>query len=130
MKYKVGDRVWCKEVIGESEGYYTIKEIDGVGVTFEEGFSVLFSSISHQAQTMFEKLGYISYNLCHNDELLGYQWQDNETFKDHLIRNIMFYKDKTWNIFQDHICKAIVFDRPTIEEHRAIHQQLIELGWI
>ena len=84
----------------------------------------------HQiADDMFEALGYQKYGLCQNDELTGYQWQDNETFNDHKTRNVMFYKDKTWSIFQDHICKAIVFDRPTIDEFKAIHQKLIELGW-
>jgi hypothetical protein len=84
----------------------------------------------HQtADDMFKELGYNPYTLCLNDDLVGYQWHDKD-FNDHTIRNIMFYKDKTWNIFQDNICKAIVFDRPTIKEHLAIHQKMIELGWI
>lgn len=82
------------------------------------------------AKEMFEKLGYMPYTICLNDELIGWQWQDKKTFNDKRIRNIMFYKDKTWNIFQDHICNAIVFNRPTLDEFQAINQQMKELGWL
>lgn len=109
--FKVGDRVWCREVVGESKGYYTIKEIDGVGVTFEEGFSVLFSSISHTSQTMFEKLGY-SKQEC---------------------ENIIYINSHLEIVFKNnaYILKPTL-DYPYIEPklHAAIHQQLIELGWL
>jgi hypothetical protein len=130
-KFKVGQRVH-----NNKEGYFC--KIDNIGddnttwVMHDDGVDalVLVKDLHETADDMFERLGYMKYNDCINDELFGYQWQDKETFKDHKIRNIFFYKDKTWNVFQDHICKAIVFDRPTIAEHLAIHQKMIELGWL
>lgn len=134
-EFKIGQRVWSKTfkdfAIVIDNSYELTSKIKFDNFDNNEDYSItVFNIHLHQtADDMFEELGYNPYTLCLNDDLVGYQWHDKD-FNDHTIRNIMFYKDKTWNIFQDNICKAIVFDRPTIKEHQAIHQKLIELGWI
>jgi hypothetical protein len=135
--FKVGDMVW----LNDDKKYAKITKVDDITFSEKVAYDIEIKNDSYKgwrfdcqlhqtAQAMFEALGYMPYTLCQNDELIGYQWQDKETFNDYRTRNIMFYKDKTWNIFQDHISKAIVFNRPTIEEHNAIHQQMVELGYI
>lgn len=77
------------------------------------------------AEKMFEELGFslhIDYELCKT-----YKTKHDKNGRDDDIYNwdyVYFYKDdKTYNV-------DIMINDINIELHKAIHQQLIELGWI
>lgn len=87
------------------------------------------------AKEMFEALGYAKYTIKQNNLIIGWQKppvKDTDISRrfSYEYRNIQFYTNKTWDIFADHVTQALVFNRPTIEEHLAIGQQMKELGWI
>ena len=82
------------------------------------------------AKEIFEELGYRKYSIESSGLIIGWQANPKEYLVGHEYRNIQFYEDKTWNIFSDNITQALVFAKPTIEEHLAITQQMKELGWI
>lgn len=77
------------------------------------------------AQEMFEELGF---NMCVDDGIhLLYRikqdkkGKDNDPFNWNYID--FYYKDKTYSV-------DIMIGEIDIKLHKAIHQQLIELGWI
>jgi hypothetical protein len=81
-----------------------------------------------KANKMFTNLGYHPYEIDSN-LVVGYQ---KNSYKENHIRNIHFERDKTITICGDHVTKALsLYDRGiTVEEHKAIHQQMKELGWL
>ena len=81
------------------------------------------------AKEMFEDLGYRQYTINQTNLIIGWQKSPKKDTSTHEYKNIQFYTDKTWNIFSGHITEALVFNRPTVEEHLAISQQMKELGW-
>ena len=83
-----------------------------------------------KADKMFEELGYFKAKGITNDEIAWFQWQDRKEYLDYKTRNILFYKDKTWNITSGFIGDTLFMQRPTLKEHLAIHEKIKELGWL
>lgn len=70
------------------------------------------------AQEMFEAMGY---KRTRNDEEI---WFENEYY------NVVFYiKENKYELdFYDRVCDKALF--VSVEIHKAIHQQMKELGWL
>ena len=95
---------------------------------------------------MFYKLGYKRYHIRPNDknfdkEMIKYRkiWREGKNdFKyRQVIINIHSKKSGVWLVrpykgghFKTHDCSEVKTHPTTFEEHKAIHQQMIELGWL
>lgn len=123
-EFKVGQRVWIKDM----KEFGTIVEIKGDGYhsDLEGGIDFShFDNIHQTADDMFKELGY---HIIKNDK-------DYLTYKTIYNYSIQFYKfnkeyfvgmyDDVFNQnTEGELCSI------TLDEHQAIHQKLIELGWI
>ena len=118
--YKVGDRVW---VISEKR-YGIVSDIEdtpqGLFIHIDNRHSYVPHLIHQSADSMFEELGYEVEN---GKDYIEYRDEDN-------MREITIYTDeKTVNCcYYDYEDELPL--RFTMQEHQAIHQKLIELGWI
>lgn len=120
MDFKVGQRVWAKEHYNIPKGFYTIRNFTNNGFYIENengiGGSVFVFGIHQTADSMFEELGYEMFNK-------GAQ---------------LIFKNKQYQIVFDKVFEGYYIDRlvGNIETfintqlHLAVHQKLIELGWI
>ena len=113
--FKVGDMVWHKElecfvyIHSVEEDYYIFKHEDD-----EEAFLVANNNLHQTAHDMFEALGYVKET---DDENLILYWKELPYQEIHFDRS-----DNTIGILES--------DWLTKKTHQAIHQQLIELGWL
>lgn len=78
----------------------------------------IFEQTYEVAQEMFEAMGY---KRTRNDEEI---WFENEYY------NVVFYiKENKYELdFYDRVCDKALF--VSVEIHKAIHQQMKELGWL
>ena len=114
--YKVGDRVWAKEHYNIPKGFYIIRNFtnNGFFIENENGISgsVFILGIHETADSMFEEL--------------GYEKSTNSAYAKYHKHNIKI-------TFVNDVNGKMVSGVPAIitpQLHRAIHQKLIELGWI
>jgi hypothetical protein len=126
--FKVGQRVWCNEVYGHSKGFYTIKELEDNGVVFEEGFGVYFNSIHETADDMFETLGYKIVSSKDEETLM---YLIGGKFVYFILKETHIYgKPKGYGCYEINDNGSKVQTTITPQLHLAIHQKLIELGWV
>jgi hypothetical protein len=116
--YKVGDRVWIKDM----KEFGTILEIKGDdyhsdlknGIDFSH-----FDNIHQTADDMFEELGWL-----HNEEYAPASGRKIDKY---------YYKGGNFITFEPNANVKTICGVPNIlslEEHLAIHQKMIEMGWI
>ena len=118
--FKVGDRVWLindksiaiiKMITKPHSTQYYMKDMQGFW--FED-------EITQSAQTMFEELGYEKEEDLKNERII-YKWEDS-------LEIIFSLKEKeVWLERIGDMSGEYILE---INEHLAIHQKLIELGWI
>ena len=118
--FKVGDRVWLKEqkkvaeislITKPHSTQYYMKDMQGFW--FED-------EITQSADSMFEELGYEKEEDLKNDRII-YRWRDS-------LETIFSLKEKEmWLERIGDMSGEYILE---IKEHLAIHQKLIELGWI
>lgn len=132
MNFKVGQRVWCKQLkrfgIVERDTLDTINHEYYLSINIENsplGLPIKVEDLHETADDMFKELGY---HIIKNDK-------DYLTYKTIYNYSIQFYKfnkeyfvgmyDDVFNQnTEGELCSI------TKEEHQAIHQKMIELGWI
>ena len=127
--FKVGDRVWWTK-------YKILCEVADIkysenGTPFEwiidtPGFKGIrfdlfrIKEITQTADSMFEELGYEKEEDLKNDRII-YRWRDS-------LETIFSLKEKEmWLERIGDMSGEYILE---IKEHLAIHQKLIELGWV
>lgn len=113
--FKVGQRIWIKDM----KEFGTIVEIKGDGYhsDLESGIDFShFDNIHQTADDMFEELGF---KKSVNDGI-------KLAYSNGLFAVVIDIKDKTYT-FSDRTNTAFYLD---LDLHLAIHQKLIELGYI
>ena len=117
--YKVGDRVWAKEHYNIPKGFYTIRNFtnNGFFIENENGISgsVFISGIHETADSMFKELGF---KLKETEEYYIYTLKKYTQWKIYISKK---YGSYYVSLSDTSIAKS---------DHQAIHQKLIELGWI
>jgi hypothetical protein len=116
--FKVGDRVWNKK----KKCLDRVQEVMYESYVLESDirFTVGEQDLHQTAQTMFEELGYDYENDIKNERII-YKWKDS-------LEIIFSLKEK--EVWLERIGDTSGEYILEIKEHLAIHQKLIELGWI
>lgn len=120
--YKVGDRVW----FNHNKEYVKVvatPPIKGIVICqFDNGqhHKISIDDLHETADSMFEALGYEKEEDLKNDRII-YRWRDS-------LETIFSLKEKEmWLERIGDMSGEYILE---IKEHQAIHQKLIELGWI
>jgi len=138
--FKVGDRVWVIDdkkyatitAIEKRNEYNTFIYIDIDNDNYK-GYWRFDCQLRQTAQTMFEALGYEYNGRYDNDDYVTTVYSK---VKDGLLYRIGFHEDsKKYSLSCSKDGDVIVteffdFENITTQLHLAIHQQLIEKGWI
>lgn len=133
MKFKIGDKVWLKEgkiilnvtEVVENECFYDYIIEDNDGDWFVH---VTESKIHETAETMFEKIGYKVVSSKDEDVLMYFL---GGRFVYFILNDTHIYgKNKGYGCYEINENGNKVQTTIIPNLHLAIHQQLIELGWI
>ena len=124
-EFKVGQRIWIKDM----KEFGTIVEIKGDGYhsDLESGIDFShFDNIHQTAHDMFKELGYEDKSYTTKGWFLIEK--DFGSYIEEIRIDILTGDYKKSRIFPED--KMMWSGTLTKEEHLAIHQKLIELGWI
>ncbi len=129
--FKVGDRVWIKDmkefgIIQEIKGDDYHSDLES-GIDFSH-----FDNIHQTADDMFKELGY---KMFENDILIQYDKFIRIRSETNKVSIRFFKSSKRYILFGiTYIDKKLEADnylhQITIKEHQAIHQKMIEMGYI
>lgn len=118
MNFKVGDRVWNKK----KKCLDTVQEVMYESYVLESDirYAINEKQLHETADSMFEKLGYEKDNDIKNERII-YKWEDS-------LEIIFSLKEK--EVWLERIGDTSGEYILEINEHLAIHQKMIEMGWV